>query len=72
MELPPDFIHDPPKGLTLTKLRNSDATFYLFGVAIILNSLTTAVLLQKLFGDSTTLRNDAITRLSTPVSKEIR
>ena len=38
----------------LTKLRNSDVTFYAFGVAIILNSLTTAVVLHKLFGDSTT------------------
>ena len=36
------------------KLNRFDAMFYLFGVAIMLNSLTTAVILQKLFGDSTT------------------
>jgi hypothetical protein len=54
------------------KLDRFDATFYLFGVAIMLNSFTTVVLLHKVFGDSTTPSKAPITRLLTPPSAEIR
>lgn len=54
------------------KLNRFDAMFYLFGVAIMLNSLTMAVLLQRAFGDSTTPNREPISRLLTPPSVEIR
>jgi hypothetical protein len=38
---------------TPMKFFRSNAMFYLFGVAIIVNSLTTVVLWQRLFGGST-------------------
>ena len=56
MELPPILFMNL-RQITLTKLKRFDLIFYAFGVAIMLNSLTTAVLLHKLFGDSTTPKN---------------
>jgi hypothetical protein len=57
---------------TLTKLKSFDVMFYAFGVAIILNSLSTAVVLHKLFGGSTTPNREPITHLLTPPSVEIK
>ena len=48
------------------RLLNSNATLLLFGVAIILNSFTTMVLLQRVFGDSTTPKQNVTMHLSTP------
>ena len=69
--LPSDFPHDPPKNYTY-EVEEFDVTFYAFGVAIILNSLTTAVILHGLFGGSTTSNKDAIAPLLAPPVSEIR
>jgi len=57
---------------TPMKSKNINVMSLLFGFAIIANSLTTMVILQRVFGDSTTPSKEPITRLLTPPSKEIR
>jgi len=44
--------------------------YYLFGVAIILNSLTTMALLQKVYGDSTTSKSESIIHQLTQKNQE--
>ena len=70
-ELPVDFIHEPPENYTY-EVSRFDVMFWAFGVAIILNSFTTMVLFQKLFGDSTTPRSSNIMHQSIQKSVEIK
>ena len=61
----PKIFHINHLRITIMRLLNSNATLLLFGVAIILNSITTVAMLQKLSGDSMTPRNDNTTHQST-------
>jgi len=54
------------------KYDNINATLFLFGCAIIVNTITTMVILFQLFGGSGTPKNNAITPLLTPPNTEIR
>ena len=62
---------NPQKDIRM-KLLNLNVTLLLFGVAIILNSFTTMVLLQRAFGDSTTPKQNNTMPLSIQPSKVIR
>lgn len=62
---------NPQKDIRM-KLLNLNVTLLLFGVAIILNSFTTMVLLQRAFGDSTTQKQNNTMPLSIQPSKVIR
>ena len=70
IDLPPDFIHEPPKDFTM-KLINSDAMFIAFALSMMVLS---PILMWHLSpsGDSTTQRQESIQRLSTSPSVEIQ
>jgi len=51
---------------------NSKGMWLLFGFAIILNSITTVVLLSRVFGDSTIQKQSVIMPPLTPASVEMR
>jgi hypothetical protein len=54
------------------KYDNINATLFLFGCAIITNTITTIMILLQLFGDSGTPKSNATMPLLTPPSTEIR
>ena len=59
------------KGIRM-KYDNTNATLFLFGYAIIVNTITTMAILFQLFGGSGTPKSNAITSPLTPPSTEIR
>ena len=63
-----DFTHEPPENYTY-EVKEFRRNILSIWCAIMLNSLTTAVLLQKLFGDST-MSNNAPTSLPSIVRNQ--